>query len=221
MRISILIASTCLVVPVAAADPLLEMMWAQSKDGPIYAYEMTYEEGDLLATGKVDPSQPEGERITVYSPAEEDWSEDFAGGLAEMEAETDGDIWCADFGDLVPEDADLNAETADTATYAFTPKPEDDADGTEKKMMKKLDGEIKIAKSDGAVLAFKMSAPKPFKPAIVAKIDTFSMAANCARAPDGRTYVSDFNLDISGSAMMQEFEEQVSRRITALLEPVG
>ncbi len=210
----------CLTLP-ATADPVLEMMRSLSKDGPVYAYEMIYSDADVIATGFIDPSQPEGQRIDVTSPDESEWSKDFREGLEEMEAETDGDIWCADFADMVPKQAAIADENDGTATYAFTPQPEADADKTERKMMKQLKGSITLDKSDGSVLAFNMVLPKPYKPAMVAKINSFEMAATCARAPDGRTYVEEFNFDISGSAMMQSFSETVSRKITKLLDPVG
>lgn len=205
----------------ASADPVLEMMRSLSKEGPVYAYEMTYSDAEVTANGRIDPSKPEGERIEIFSPDKSEWSDDFREGVAEMEAETDGDIWCADFAEMVPVDAKIASEDADTVTYAFTPSPEADADKTEQKMMKKLNGRVTLAKADGAVLAFNMVLPKPYKPAMVAKINRFEMAATCDRAPDGRTYVERFDFDIAGSAMMQSFEERVSRSITKLLDPVG
>lgn len=214
------ILATSFVLP-ASADPVLDMMRGLSKDGPIYAYEMTYQEADILATGKIDPSQPEGQRIEVTSPAESTWSDAFREGLEEIDAEADGDIWCADFADLVPDKVSALKESSDTITYAFTPKADADADGMEKKMMKKLDGTVTLDKADGSVLAFNMKLPKPYKPAIVAKINAFEMDATCARAPDGRTFVETFDFKIAGSAMMKSFDEAVSRKITKLLDPVG
>lgn len=205
----------------AGADPLLKMMRAQSADGPLYAYEMTYTEEGLTATGKVDPSAEIGQRIEVYTPAREDWTEDFEDGLKEMDAETKGDIWCADFAETVPTSAARITETDTDATFSFTPVPEDGADNTEKKLMKKIEGKITLAKDDGAVTAFSMRLPKPYKPAMIAKINVFDMQASCARAPDGRTYIETFSMNISGSAMMQAFEESVNRKITRLLGPVG
>lgn len=205
----------------ASADPVLEMMRSLSKEGPVYAYEMTYSDTEVTANGRVDPSKPEGERIEIFSPDESEWSKDFRKGVADMEAETDGDIWCADFSEMVPVDATQTAEDTDSVTYAFTPNPEPDADKTEQKMMKQLDGRVTVSKTDGQVLAFNMVLPKPYKPAIVAKINRFEMAATCSRAPDGRTYLEQFDFDISGSAMMQSFEERVTRSITKLLDPVG
>jgi len=213
-------ASLCVSAP-AAADPILDMMRSLSKEGPIYSYEMTYSDTDVSANGLIDPSQPEGERITIYSPDESEWSKDFRKGLEDMEAETDGDIWCADFAQMVPENPQALSEDDATITYAFTPNPEADADKNEQKMMKKLDATVTLDKADGQILGFNMLLPKPYKPAMVAKINHFEMAVSCDRAPDGRTYVEQFNLDISGSAMMQSFDEKVSRRITKLLDPVG
>ena len=205
----------------ASADPILEMMRSLSKEGPVYAYEMTYQDSGITAQGMIDPSQPEGQRISVTDPDPSEWSKEFREGLEEMESETDGDIWCADFAEMVPDTAELTSETETSAIYAFTPQPEADADSTEKKMMKKLDGTVTLDKSDGSVLAFNMVLPAPYKPAFVAKINAFEMDATCARAPDGRTFVQSFNFAIEGSAMMQNFNESVSRQITKLLDPVG
>lgn len=205
----------------ALADPVLDKMRAVSKEGPVYAYEMTYSGEGIVATGKIDPSQPEGERVQVYSPALSDLSAEFKEGLEEMDAEADGDIWCSDFAEMVPSDATATQQDETTVTYAFTPLPEDDADKTEQKMMKKMQGTVTLDKADGAVLAFNMTLPKPYKPAMVAKINRFQMDVSCERAPDGRTYLEEFNFDIAGSAMMQSFEETVSRQITKLLDPVG
>lgn len=205
----------------ASADPVLEMMRSISKEGPVYAYEMTYSGEGVVATGKIDPSQPEGQRVDLYTPEVSELSDEFREGLEEIDAEADGDIWCTDFAEMVPLDAETVSQDDGTVTYAFTPVPDADADKTEQKMMKKLNGQVTLNKTDGAVLAFNMKLPKPYKPAMVAKINRFEMSASCSRAPDGRTYVERFDFDISGSAMMQSFEETVSRQITKLLDPVG
>ena len=36
----------------ASADPVLDMMRNLSKDGPVYAYEMTYSDADVSADGR-------------------------------------------------------------------------------------------------------------------------------------------------------------------------
>lgn len=220
-RILFYLGSSLSFCGLATADPLLNSMRSLSTDGPIYAYEMEYQDDEIIATGRIDPSQPEGERIEVLSPSEDKWSDDFRAGLAEMDAETDGDIWCADFAEMVPDNAALIAETDREATYTFTPMPEADADSMERKMMKKIKGEVTLDKTDGAITAFSMRLPKPYKPAFVVKINAFDMNAKCSRAPDGRTYLEAFSFAIDGSAMMQSFKETTSRKITKLLDPVG
>lgn len=205
----------------AQADSLLEKMRSVSSDGVVYAFEMAFSNGNIDTTGKVDPSQAEGERITIYTPDESEWSDEFRDSLAELDAEAKGEIWCSEFAEAVPANATELSRDADTVTYQFTPEPDADADGMEKKLMKKLIGKVTLAKSDAQILAYSMRLPKPFKPAMVAKINAFDMQVSCARAPDGRTYNRAMSFNISGSAMMQDFEESISREITKLLDPVG
>ena len=99
--LTLALLSTSLALPISA-DPVIDMMRSQSTEGPVYAYEMTYAEADMVVTGTIDPSQPEGQRIQVTSPAESEWTAEFRDQLEDMEAETKGDIWCADFAELVP-----------------------------------------------------------------------------------------------------------------------
>ncbi len=198
----------------------LEAALAASTDGPLYAYEMIYDDGEVRAEGTVDVSQPEGQRIIVTSPAEDQWPEGFAEGLADMDAEADGDIWCADFEENVPGDVTLLEENETTATYGFTPNPDADADNAERKMFRNLKGTITVAKDQPAVLGFHLWAEKSFKPMIIARINVFDMAISCERAPDGRTYAQAFNINVEGSAMGQAFSERESRMITRLLRPI-
>lgn len=83
-------------------------------------------------------------------------------------------------------------------------------------MFKKLNATAVLDKTDGEILSFTMSLPKPFKPMMVAKINMFEMDVQCTRAPDGRTYVKDFSMALEGSAMMQAFDQKIKRQITAL-----
>lgn len=218
----LLIAFTALLITTpASADPLLEMMRTHTKDGPVYAYEMQYADGEITATGRIDPSQPEGQRIAILTPDEAIWSDEFKDGLKTMEAEAEGDIWCVDFAETVPTSATRSTETTTSATYAFTPLPDTDSDRTEKKLMKKIKAEVTLDKADGAILNFSMTLPKPYKPMMIAKINVFNLRGSCTRAPDGRTYLQDFSMVVSGSAMMQKFSDTTNRTITALLDPVG
>lgn len=61
-----------------------------------------------------------------------------------------------------------------------------------------------------------MTSNSAFKPNMMVKIKSFQMSATCERSPDGRTYAAETEVNISGSAAMQSFEEKERRKITAL-----
>ncbi|MEO1568090.1 MAG: hypothetical protein AAFR94_02560 [Pseudomonadota bacterium] len=213
------VSATLFALPVAAQTypAALAAALDAPSDGPVYAYEMVYETADIQAEGVVDATRPEGERIIVTAPAKSDWPEGFADGLEDLDRDADGDIWCNSLGVHVPSTVSLVEETPDRAIYSFTPNPEADADDTDKKVFRNLEATIEVDKANPAILAFSMRAPKSFKPAMVARINTFDMTVSCARAPDGRTYVSDLRVDISGSALGQAFNESTRRTILRLL----
>ena len=64
-----------------------------------------------------------------------------------------------------------------------------------------------------------MHAPKPFRPALIAKIKQFDLRLGCARAPDGRTFVRSMSADIEGRAMMKSFRQSERREISNLRLP--
>ena len=153
-------ASALTICGSASGDPLLELMRTHSKDGPVYAYEMTYKDTEITATGRIDPSQPEGQRVEILTPPKADWTADFVDGVGNMETEADGDIWCVEFAENIPASAAKTRETETSATFSFTPLPDVDADRTERKLMKKINAEVTLDKEDGAILRFNMNLPK-------------------------------------------------------------
>ncbi|KCZ52141.1 hypothetical protein [Hyphomonas pacifica] len=199
----------------ALADPLQDAL-AASQDGPLYTFDLTYRDSDIEALIQVDPSRPEGERLLVLSPDKSEWSEDLTKRIEDMQASTDGDIWCHNLAEHIPDDARLVSETDKTATYTFTPLPAEDADKNEKKVTKHLTGSVVVDKIDPAILSFRMASDKPFKPVAVAKIDDFDMQIACARAPDGRTHIARMDISLSGSAMMQAFSQSDHQAISNL-----
>ncbi len=83
-------------------------------------------------------------------------------------------------------------------------------------IVKHLTGTATIEKASGQILAYELTAPKAFKPAVVAKVDRFSMKVACRAAPDGRTHIDTFALDLAGSAMMKPFSQSERRTISNL-----
>ncbi|MEM1086587.1 MAG: hypothetical protein AAGH90_02590 [Pseudomonadota bacterium] len=222
MRISLcaLIGLAAISSP-ALADPVIDQAKASSPDGPIYAYDMSLNYDDVMLFATIDPSAEEGQRINVSSPKKSDWPDGLEDDLQRMDANADGDIWCKEFADAIPDDAVKAGETDTTVTFTFTPIPDEDADNIERKVTKKVKAEITLAKEDGAVLSYRANLPKPYKPMIVAKVNTLNMNVTCERAPDGRTYTQSFDFELAGSAMMNDFDEKMTRTITKLIAPVG
>jgi hypothetical protein len=216
MRRSFLPLALLALLPLHAlgGTPLEDALGA-SPDGPLYIFDIIIQNADTDAMMRVDPSQPEGARLTVISPAKKDWSDDFRKLVNEMQADTDGDIWCHGFGENIPGDAALVSETDTTATYAFKPHPGAEPDELDD-IYKYLTGKVVVAKDDPAILSVEMVSEKPFRPLPIARIKTFKLKFDCARAPDGRTHVARVNVDISGSAMMQAFSEAERQTITNL-----
>ena len=201
-----------------AADPLASIR-DLSDEGPIYAYDMVYEVDGLSASGSIDPTKPVGQRVEIVSPPREDWPDDFAEGVEEIDQNADGDIWCTDFAANVPDNATLTSEDDAVATYTFQPVPDEEADGAERKLFRALVGTVVVDKAAPGIRSFQMHLPEPMKPNFMAKINSFSMFATCERAPDGRMYVADFSFDIKGSALGQSFGETIQRKITRLFPP--
>jgi len=197
-----------------AGTPLQDAL-AASPDGPLYIFDVIVQNDGTDAMMRVDPTRPEGERLTVISPARKDWNDDFRKQVKKMQADTDGDIWCSNLGNNIPGDAALESETATTATYTYAPQVGAEP-GDMDDILKYLKGKVVVAKDDPAILSVEMVAEKPFRPLPIARINQFEMKVVCNRAPDGRTHVARVDVDISGSAMMKDFSESERQTITNL-----
>lgn len=216
MRPTLLPLALLALLPLSAlAGTPLEDALAAKADGPLYMFDVVVQNSDTEAMIRVDPSKPEGERLNVITPPEKDWTDDFRKLVKKMDADTDGDIWCNSFRENIPADAALVAESPTTATYTFKPqkgaKPDDLDD-----IYKYLTGKVVVAKDKPAILSIEMVADKPFRPLPVAKIKSFKLNFDCARAPDGRTHIARVDVAINGSAMMKEFSEAEHQTISNL-----
>lgn len=198
----------------AAADPLLETARSVSRDGPAYRFDMAYDNGDQSFILKVDQARPEGERVVAITPDPASLEGDTAKRAQRLKSETKGDIWCSNFAANIPATAKRISETPASATYTFTPLPGED--GEMREIVKYLAGKATIDKASGHILSYELTAPKAFKPAVVAKVDRFSMRIACRAAPDGRTHIDTFTLDLAGSAMMKPFSQSERRTVSNL-----
>lgn len=214
MRPAILLTGLAAICLTSGADPLLETARSVSKEGPAYRFDMAYDDGAQRFTLKVDQARPEDARVVAITPDPSSLDGDAAKRAQRLKTETKGDIWCSNFAANIPAGAKRVSETPASATYSFTPLP--DEDGEMREIVKYLTGTATIDKASGHILAYELTAPKAFKPAVVAKVERFSMRIACRAAPDGRTHIDTFALDLSGSAMMKPFSQSESRKISNL-----
>ena len=209
-----ILAGLCAFSLPASADPLLETARSISKEGPDYRFEIAYDDGAQRFVLKVDQARPEDQRVVSIAPDPSGLEGDAAKRAQRLKTETRGDIWCSNCAANIPVSARRVSDTPTSATYSFTPLPGED--GEMRDIVKHLTGTATIEKASGQILAYELTAPKAFKPAVVAKVDRFSMKVACRAAPDGRTHIDTFALDLAGSAMMKPFSQSERRTISNL-----
>lgn len=200
-----------------AQTPLEAFHSAASIEAPTYTYDIQISDGDENINGIIDPSAPMGERLTITSPAEDDWSKKFRKRAKSMRKHTDGNIWCQQFSHMVPKDADLISETDTTARYAFQPISGDESDDLSE-IAEHLDGFITLEKTTGNIYELELTAPKPFKPMVVAKINNFQLKVSCAPAPNGFMRIKHIETMMKGKAMAKSISQHETQTISNLQE---
>lgn len=216
MRTRLFLTGLCVIglaLP-AGADALLEKARKVSKEGPAYVFDMAFEDGGQRLMMTVDQTRAEGERVVAVTPDIASLDGDAAKRAERLKAQTKGDIWCSNFIGNIPANAKRVSETPVAATYSFTPVAGENDDMRD--VMKHLTGMATLDKATGNLLTFELTSPKAFKPAMVAKVDTFRMKVSCKAAPDGRSHIDTFTMQVSGNAMMQAFSQNETRKVSNL-----
>lgn len=215
MRRLILIAALAAAGLPASADAVLQKAKAQPNGGPVYAFDLDYSDGTDQFRMSVDPTQPEGKRVVRFMPDPKTLKGDSAKTAERLMTRTEGKIMCSDFAANIPANAKRASETDASVTYTFTPAPGPE-DSEMAKAYKYLNGKAVIEKETGNILSFEMVAPKAFKPMAVAKVDKMTFKVACKAAPDGRTHIDTFSFNMAGSAMMQAFSQNETRKVSNL-----
>ncbi|MDP3460550.1 MAG: hypothetical protein Q8S09_14875, partial [Hyphomonas sp.] len=99
----------------ASADAVLEKARSVSKDGPLYIYDLDYNDGADQFRMTVDQSQPKGQRVVTFAPAVATLDGDTAKKADKLVKSTAGDIWCSSFAENIPANAKRISETASAA----------------------------------------------------------------------------------------------------------
>lgn len=206
----------------------------------------------MSARLQIDPSQPEGSRVRVIeqTTGEGETAESLREMIAEIENDVLSEeahaeeFWChPDLADGINSvqtslsDMEVIRETAEnvwlrpTRDQMATIMSESDDDGEElsgsdrkmaKKLAKRLDGELVLSKPDLHMESLSIAMTRPLTIMIVAKIEEMSADIVCAIAPNGGSYMTDFNLRMAMSAMGEGGAFQMNVKVSGLetLEPV-
>ncbi|MEO0784370.1 MAG: hypothetical protein AAFY10_01640 [Pseudomonadota bacterium] len=202
--------------PLAQADELLAALQSKQFESPTVAFDVEFQFDGQTIMAEVDPTKPEGERMVVTSPDESAWPEGLADALESMDKNARGAIWCDEFVEALPDDAERVSEGDGSVTYAFTPKPEPGADGSERKLFEKLTATMVVDAGTVTVKSYQLHLPEPIKPHFLAKIETFALFVDCVPHDSGNSRFNRFDLEISGSAMGNNFDQTDKRRVANL-----
>lgn len=219
MRAISLLALATLALPSAFADTLLSELVSKEFAAPRVAFDVEFQHEGQDFQAEIDATRPEGQRMVIKSPDASQWPEDFDKVVERMDKNAEGAIWCDEFLDAVPEDAERVDGAAGTATYVFTPKPEPGADGTERKLFEKLVATLVVEPETLTVQSYQLHLPEPTKPHFLAKIETFSLFVECQPHESGNSHFTRFDMDIAGSAMGNDFGQVERRRVSNLRPP--
>lgn len=191
---------------------------------------------------KVDLSKPAGQRTEILSVSSEDGNAEFDRFIEKLNdpktttADLADDFWCDGQSDFMSKDGAVNRENfsvisendsqavlrATSGDIIAKMMEEDDEESSmdDRKMMdkmvKKMASEIELSKPSGDVKAFKVWLTEPVSLKVIAKITKLEYSQGCDMAPNGRPYVSDMNMTISGSALTMNFTEDVKIKISDL-----
>ena len=196
--------------------PYLSLALNPDRGGPIYQYDLEYSSLDEKVVARINPNQERGGRVKFLSQSHDELSDDFIEVFQDIERNPVEEFWCAHLSEIVPLDAAVIAETADQATYAFKPRTDlEDPDDTT--LMKHLDGQVTVSKTDPQVLSMSLIAPRSFKPDWIAKITHFEMSIDCERVPDGRTHMKELRISIAGKAALKTFYQRERKTLSNVI----
>ena len=191
--------ATAILTAPALADEwpeALKTALTEPENGATYTYNLTIESFgemfDVFFEAFIDPNRPPEERIEILSPPPGTETGDVAEFIKDLKDEPigAGNIWCSVVAETIPKDAVLVDETPDTLVFNFKPIADKDMPKAERRIYKKLEGQIVIDKNTMTVQSYRLKNRKHIRMMFVAKIRSFLQEIECELAPNGRSYIS-------------------------------
>ena len=182
----------------------------------------TGEDGETrTGYARVDMNAPELKQITPAHLIDPDQPGSAFSALAGIEGAIEDGIWCSSLISTPPEadDVEIIAEDADTITYQFKPGIAEDADGPEKKILKKSLATLVVSRENPAILSFEQRLTKTVTVYVVAKIRSVDVSATCARGPNGNTYIQESSSAFEASGFGDGGGNRSNMKVTAIYDP--
>lgn len=203
-----------------AQSSLLEQVIQQPTHGPIYAFDIDYRDNDIQASAAVDPTRPLGQRLSVYSPHPSKWNSELREAIDTVDQNPLEDFWCSDFLNRVGRDVRAVQETDQHVVFAFSPQPGPDDDAEDRRFLAEMIAHLTIDKRTGRIQTFQVRNRRPFKPMMIAKVESYTLDAHCQVSPDGRPYVANLETHLIGKVALRRVHETEVRHISNL-RPAG
>ncbi len=220
------VSAACLIPTTALADPSWPELFREAAI-PNETSQLTSMSYDVQAT-QADGEEQHVLKYKINIPAEAKPSvtvNEYPAGIDEsdkkelledLQADIDGDIWCDDHKDNVGGPVTLVSENDKEAIYTFPANPESAEDKVERKMLERSVVTITVDKARKEVSKFQYDLQKPFKPAVIAKINEFTMEGSCTSHEFGRPVLSDVTVRVAGKAMGQSFNQSTVQSFTSI-----
>lgn len=210
----------CVIQPAFAQLSLLDRaQQLDTNDAPVL-FDLRWSTDDIEAIASVDPTQPIGKRVIVWSPPASTWGKDIKSAVENLEAAPMEEFWCSDFLALVGPDAKLVSETDNEAVYAFSPQPTPEDDKIDRRFLSEMLAQLTIDKRSAQIQKFEMHNRRAFRPVFIAKVESFLLEAKCQPGPDGRHYIAHFETNLVAKIALKKVRERERREISGLRSPV-
>lgn len=229
-RLALFIAALALAAPATAqktpTPDLLKRAFSTPASSQLYSYDFetvnVSDKGTATIRGRLDPSRRKGDRVTITSFEDTSKEPGTARKIDErMEKNADGDIFCDKLSkEDISNAVDKGPAGEGLRVFSFTPRPEADADGATKDVIKKMAAEAAVDITSSTVRTFNATLSKPHNIMLVAEIKTAMMKASCALASNGRAYMTSMEFIATGGALGNDFSSRTVQTISNLA-PVG
>ncbi len=182
---------------------------------------------------RVDPRAPAGQRTTILSKYDGELEESDKKRVADYEKAVleRGAFWCNRSKWLRESDYEVLSETDDEKRVKVNMTKDlanrivaeagDDAPASAKKLMRRMDMEMVLAKPDGVTVKRMQRLLKPTRVNGIAKVSKMETQLQCETAPDGGYYRGIASIESKASAFFGAVKVDVnSRTLISDLEPI-